>query len=144
MARLNALDINVAFAAEDGFFESEVQPLGDVLSGAGLAGRARSAAKEGIENIAETAERVEAIERPVTAAVNAGVPEPIVSRAFLLVAEDLVRLVYFLEFILGAGRLVPVRVELHGLPAEGATDLFVVRRPVNSEGLVIIDWHIST
>jgi hypothetical protein len=141
LAGFHPLNIDITLASEYRLFERQVHPVSYVLSGSRLVGRTTGAPEKGIEYIPKTAERVESIERPVTAAVHAGMTEPIVTGTFLLITENLIGLVNFLELVLGTRGLVSVGVKLHGLSPESATDLFVVRSPFDTEGFVVIDWH---
>ena len=141
MTRLHPIDLDVLVAAEHGLLEGQVNPLADVLAAARLAGSAPATAEKRVENVAEAAERVESIKPAFAAAVHAGVAKAVIAGALLLVAEDLVSLVDFLELVLGAGGLVPVGMEFHRLPAEGATDLLFVGSPVDAQGFVIVYGH---
>ena len=140
-ARFSAGYFHVAVAAEHRLLEGQRNALADILAGSGLAGPASTAAKEGIENVAEPAEGVKAVKRTIAAAIHSCVSEAIIPGAFLLVAQHLIRLVNLFELVLSSRRFVPVRMKLHCLPAESASDILVVGPSAHTESFVIISGH---
>jgi hypothetical protein len=141
VTRFNPIDFDIFVATKYGFFEGQVDPLTDVLSAPRLIGGPSTTTEKGVEYVPETAEGVETVERAVAVTVYASVAEAVIARSPLLVAEDLIGFVDFLEFILGTGRFVPIGMEFHRLPAEGAADILFVGTPVDTEGFVIIYGH---
>ena len=125
-AVLQAGEFNLTLGAEDGFFEAEDDPVLQVAAPLRLtAAAAGPVSEEGIEDVSEPAETVEAVEGLVGPPVgaHAGFAVAVVLRPFLGIGEDLVGLVYLFELVLGAGALIAVGVELHGLLAEGLADV---------------------
>ena len=147
VAGFHPLEVNIPLAAEHRILKGNGDALADVLAGAGPLGGlpAAAAAEKGVKDVAEAAEGVEAVKGAVAAgaagAVDAGVAEAVVARPLLLVAEDLVGFVNFLELVLGARRAVAVGMELHSLPAKGAADFLIVGAPGHTEGFVVVNWH---
>ena len=147
-AMLQAVDFHFAGCAENGFLEGEGYLLLDVGAAAGLAGAAGGCvAEKGIEDIAEAAEYVEAVEgaagsRPVGAGADAGLAEAVVLGAFFGVGQDLIGFVDFLEFILGAGVFVAVGMVFHSHAAEGAAYILVAGVAGNAQkGVVVVVGH---
>lgn len=148
---LDALDIDLFFAAEGRFLKGQVQPGAYVfapagcLLGAGPAGGA--AAEEFTENVAQVAEISESGESAAVArtaargvvGVHAGKAVLVVAGAFLVVGQDLVGLTHLLELLLGvlvAG--VPVRVVLHGLFPVGPFNFIGAGGLFDAQHLVVI------
>ena len=76
-----------------------------------------------VKNIGEAAAEAE-LEAvgTATAILERGVPEAVISRPLLLVLQDVIGLVDFLEFVLGRCiARIAVRVILHGEPAVGSS-----------------------
>ena len=141
------LELNIPLAAEHRLLKGNGDALADVLPDPRPLGGlpAAPAAEKGVKDVAEAAKGIKAVKGAVAArpagAVDAGVPEAVVTRPLLLVAEDLVGLVNFLELVLGARRPVAVGMELHSLPAKGAADFLIVGAPGHTEGFVVVNWH---
>ena len=79
-----------------------------------------------VENIGEAAAEaeLEAAGPPATAILERGVAEAVISRPLLLVLQDVIGLVDFLEFVLGRCiTRIAVRVILHGEPAIGSLNV---------------------
>ena len=117
---------DLAFAAEDGVLEVDLDIDAAVGAALGLTGAATGgcAAEERLEDVTEAAEvgTVEAASE--VEALQSGVAEAVVRRALLGVRQDLVGLADFLEARFGAVVFVAVRVVLHRQPAERLLQVF--------------------
>ena len=130
------------------FFERDVDVVAQVAAADGrvaalLRVPPRCSAEEHVEDVPE-AVGAERPETAVRAAVDAGMSEPIVVRAFLRVREDLVRFVDFLEDVLGdalvfrdVGMIAACQLTVR------AFDRRLVRVASDAEDLVIVGGHVT-
>ena len=152
-ANLRAPDLDRALAAEDRLLEVDGQRLLEVSAAPGRRARpSRAAAEEGVEDVAEPAEGIEAVE-PLRAVLSEpGVAEAVVRRPLLRVREHLVRLVDLLEALRRALVLVPIRVELERQLPERLLQLLVGAASGDAQDLVVVAflsshlafWHIPS
>src|SRR5579859_6402185 len=115
---------DLGVGAEHGLFEIELQLVAQI----GAAKYLRPAALPAGENIAEhftqdVAEGLAGAEAAAAAAFESGMPELIVDRPLLRVAEDLVGLLGLFEFMFRFRIRIAVRMILHGEAAIGLLDV---------------------
>ncbi|MNL11727.1 hypothetical protein D3C87_1325730 [compost metagenome] len=147
VALLEVVDVDGLLAAEDRVVERQVQIEAQVGAPLGTAPPARTGAlgraapEEGLEDVAEAAEPLEALEAGparAEAPLRGGVAELVVALALLGIREDLVGLGELLEALLGPGLLVDVRVVLARQLAVALLQLVVRGALGNAEDLVVI------
>ena len=135
--------------------------LGATPVGRALCGATAAASEQFLEEVAESTARatpgkdlvvVEAARRPLAepavrradlvAGAVAALPQLVVGRALLGVAQGLVRFVDGLELFLGAGFLAHVRVVLARQPPVGGLDLGLARARLHAEDpVVVLELH---
>ena len=97
----------------------------------GALGRARgllskAASEEGVEYVSEsTGANVETIEAASAVAADGGMSEAVIGSPLARVGENLVRLVYFLEAVLGSLTSVAVGMEFEGQLPKRLLDVFL-------------------
>jgi hypothetical protein len=141
MAPLHPVYLHFTLYAEGGLLKSEHHPLAQVAARLGRSGAASGdVAEEGIEDVAETARYVEALEGPVEATVAAdpSVAVLIILGPFLGVGEDLISLVDLFELLFSIGTFVAVRVVLQRLFPEGFANFFIGIGSGDTQNFVIV------
>ena len=130
-------------AAEDRFFEVQVQLVLQILATPPTSAPAPPRTEEVAEEVAEDVREVARVEASV--AGQAGMPELVVGAALLGVAQDAVGLGRFLELVLGfLGARISVRVVLQGELAVSPLECRRIGLPADAQHLVIVPFlHLA-
>jgi hypothetical protein len=132
-AALHALVVQFVLEALDRLLQVDLDAGAEVRTGLRAGATAGGAAEEGVEDVAEPAEALVALEALRTCATDTGSTEAVVARALLGVTKDLVRGVDLLELGLRLRILVAVRVEVHGETTERLLQVILRGIPRDAE-----------
>ena len=151
---LAPVHLDALLAARVGQLQRDRQLRAGVAGRLGTTPRPRTAAKQRLEEIAETAAAEVLLEAEALATKPAGAEirrrpeilaravalrlELVVGRALFLVAQHFVGLVDGLEPLLGPGFLADIRVVLARQPAVGGLDFRLAGRRLDAEGVVVV------
>ena len=129
--------------AAESFLERDLEVVGQIIAAARAAlaapATAHELAKHLVEDIGKAAGKSEIARSARATLLESGVAEPIVGGAFLIILQDVIRLVDFFKFLLGAFvSRVAIRVMFHRELAIGRLELVGARRSCDTENLVKI------
>ena len=143
------IDVDRLCLSEDRIHEIDAHLHEAVVSltrsgiGPPIAASAKTAAKEGAEYILEASKTGEVAALTETAkpgTIHTSMPELVIGRFLLRIAEDLIRLVDLLEFFLCPRFLVDVRVIFFGHFAVCFFDFFLAGTLAQPEDLIVISF----
>jgi hypothetical protein len=138
LAAFHSIEFKFASDTERGVSERYVYL--ELEIGSSVSGLMRGSTKERIKNISEAAKAFKTVKSTTCLTVHALMPELVILRFSLWVAQNLIRLVNLFESIAGVCRLVTVGVVLQRLLPKRLFKVFRCGITGNTENLIVVTF----